>query len=186
MEKLKFETMDELIKAMYESACEGEVTTVVAHEELSVALTKALLADNKDLKIEIMDIDTFDYDSVYHVALYYIEEEDAFTLNVEKGVDEEIGRIYATDGYVLFADDVCNNIIEGMVSNKYADFYYDVFAFGKEDKMEETVYVYRDTKGNATGFVKSWTNSEGVSSYSFRSNNANKIREIAAELGIDI
>ena len=111
---------------------------------------------------------------------------DSLLFSVEDIYDYEKDKYMATDGYVLFHEDVNSKALIDMENNKYADITHDWFTIG-EDECDcdeccgccecdnDDTELTEDTHG----FTVSNSDENGYYSYSFYSTDKNLVAEMA-------
>lgn len=204
----RFENVYGLVQSVYEMLDEDEsVVSVVANKELTVEIMKEML-ESDNIILDFAEIDDRDYDREYLLSLYEDEDDDYWHISIEQIYDYENNRYFATDGYVLFHEDVNSKALTDMQSNKNAELSgYDWFIIGEDDceddcechsckrcdndtNESESTYVSRDKNGTPIGFQKTWyTKENGVdyySSYSHYTSDLDMLKEIAEEFGVNL
>lgn len=136
---LNFENSEDLVSYMFGNLDNKEhLITVITNKQLVIDVMKELIS-YKDVILDSCNID-FDeeYSSEYSVSLFDDVESDYWYVNVEKCYCHEKDIYFATEGYVLFHEDVNSKAQIDMQNNKYMPLRdYDWFTIGK-DKSEDT------------------------------------------------
>lgn len=134
---INFENVEALVSHMFDCVNAEDPVTVVANKDLAIGVMNELLNYN-NVALEIVDIDSFEYDKEYFVTLLYDEdEEDYWRVSVEKAYNDFHDQYFGTDGYVLFHEDINCKVFVDMQNNENVTMSrHDWFVIGEDDSFE--------------------------------------------------
>lgn len=136
---LNFENVEDLVSHMFANLDnEDNLVSVIANKQMIIDIMVELL-NYKNVIFESCELDyDEEYDREYIVSLFDDVESDNWHINVEKCYLPEKQKYVATDGYVLFHEDVNSKAMVDMQNNEYIPLgEHDWFAIG-EEKSENT------------------------------------------------
>ena len=134
---INFENVEALVSHMFDKVNAEDSVTVVADKDLAIGVMNKLLNYN-NIALEIVDIDSFEYDKEYFVTLLYDEDkEDYWRVSVEKAYNDFREQYFGTDGYVLFHEDINSKILVDIQNNENVEMSgHDWFIIGEDDSFE--------------------------------------------------
>ncbi len=139
MYMLNFENIEDLVSHMFANlGNENNLVSVIANKQMITDIMVELL-NYKNVILNSCDIDyEEEYDREYIVSLFDDAESDNWYVNVGKSYLPEKEKYVATEGYVLFHEDVNSKAMVDMQNNEYMPLgEHDWFAIG-EEKSENT------------------------------------------------
>lgn len=134
---INFENVEVLVSYMFDCVNTEDPVTVVVNKDLAIEVMTELL-DYNNVALELVDIDSFEYDKEYFVTLLYDEdEEDYWRVSVEKAYNDVREAYFGTDGYVLFHEDINSRILVDIQNNENVEMSgHDWFVIGEDDSFE--------------------------------------------------
>ena len=135
---LIFDNIEELVSNMFEEVESDKPVTVVANKDFIVNVMKEFLT-YKEVSLEVVEINDFDYDKEYSITLYYDDEADDnyWRIHIEAAYSEKLEKYFGIDGYVLFYEDVSSKAQIDIATNEFVgDCDYDFFVVGEDDSFE--------------------------------------------------
>lgn len=136
---INFENIEDLVAHMFEHLDnEDNLVSVIANKQIVTDIMVELLS-YKNVILNSCDIDyEEEYDREYIVSLFDDAESDNWYVNVEKCYLIEKDKYVATDGYVLFHEDVNSKAMIDMQNNEYAPLSeHDWFTI-EEEELDDT------------------------------------------------
>lgn len=149
---LNFENIEDLVSHMFANLDnENNLVSVIANKQMITDIMVELL-NYKNVILNSCDIDyEEEYDREYIVSLFDDVESDNWYVNVEKSYLPEKEKYVATEGYVLFHEDVNSKAMIDIQNNEYMSLEdYDWFTIG-EEKLEDINEDNNDVKTNLDG-----------------------------------
>lgn len=141
---LKFENVEDLVSHMFANlGNENNLVSVIANKQMITDIMVELL-NYKNVILNNCDIDyEEEYDREYIVSLFDDAESDNWYVNVGKSYLPEKEKYVATEGYVLFHEDVNSKAMVDMQNSK-------VFPLNDHDwfTVGETEFDETDEDGN--------------------------------------
>lgn len=135
---LNFENIEDLVSHMFENLDnEDNLVSVIANKQMTTDIMAELL-NYKSVILESCEIDyAEEYDREYIVSLFDDVESDYWYVNVEKCYLSEKEKYVATEGYVLFHEDVNSKALIDMQNNEYVSLgEHDWFTVGDPEDSE--------------------------------------------------
>lgn len=132
---LNFENIEDLVSHMFANlGNENNLVSVIANKQMITDIMVELL-NYKNVILNSCDIDyEEEYDREYIVSLFDDAESDNWHVNVEKCYLPEKQKYVATEGYVLFHEDVNSKALIDMQNNECMPLgEHDWFAIGNEE-----------------------------------------------------
>lgn len=132
---LNFENVEDLVFHMFANLDnEDNLVSVIANKQMIIDIMVELL-NYKNVILESCELDyDEEYDREYIVSLFDDVESDNWHINVEKCYLPEKQKYVATEGYVLFHEDVNSKAMVDMQNNEYMPLgEHDWFAIGNEE-----------------------------------------------------
>ena len=134
---LNFENIEDLVSHMFANLDnENNLASIITNKSMTTDIMVELL-NYKNVILNSCDIDyEEEYDREYIVSLFNDVESDNWYVNVEKSYLPEKEKYVATEGYVLFHEDVNSKAMVDMQNNEYMSLgEHDWFTIG-EEKLE--------------------------------------------------
>lgn len=131
---LNFENVEDLVSHMFANLDnEDNLVSVIANKQMIIDIMVELL-NYKNVILESCELDyDEEYDREYIVSLFDDVESDNWHINVEKCYLPEKQKYVATEGYVLFHEDVNSKAMVDMQNNEYMPLgEHDWFTIGNE------------------------------------------------------
>lgn len=134
---INFENVEALVSHMFDKVSAEDTISVVSDKDLAISVMKELL-NYKNVALEIVDIDSFEYDKEYLVTLLYDEDEKNYwRVSVEKAYNDVKEAYFGIDGYVLFHEDINSKILVDIQNNENVEMSgHDWFIIGDDDSFE--------------------------------------------------
>lgn len=134
---INFENVEALVSHMFDKVNAEDTVSVVSDNDLAISVMKELLNYN-NVALEIVDIDSFEYDKEYLVTLLYDEDEENYwRVSVEKAYNNVKEAYFGTGGYVLFHEDINSKILVDIQNNENVEMTgHDWFIIGDDDSFE--------------------------------------------------
>lgn len=132
---LNFENVEDLVSHMFDNLDnEDNLVSVIANKKMVTDIMAELL-NYKNVILESCELDyDEEYDKEYIVSLFDDVESDNWHVNVEKCYLPEKQKYVATEGYVLFHEDVNSKAMVDMQNNEYMPLgEHDWFTIGNEE-----------------------------------------------------
>ncbi len=132
---LNFENIENLVPHMFDNLDnEDNLVSVIANKKMVTDIMVELL-NYKNVILESCELDyDEEYDREYIVSLFDDVESDNWHINVEKCYLLEKQKYVATEGYVLFHEDVNSKALIDMQNNECMPLGdYDWFTIGNEE-----------------------------------------------------
>ena len=132
---LNFENIENLVPHMFDNLDnEDNLVSVIANKKMVTDIMVELL-NYKNVILESCELDyDEEYDREYIVSLFNDVESDNWHINVEKCYLLEKQKYVATEGYVLFHEDVNSKALIDMQNNECMPLGdYDWFTIGNEE-----------------------------------------------------
>lgn len=127
---LYFADMGDVIDYMADISEKAERVAFVSTYDNVIKIIKGII-NELDPVIEILDIDSYEYDREYVVDLSI--EDGIIKLSVCKTYNEDTGRYLASDGIVLIdQDNVRQKYVEDCKNNEHVDFVPKYFSIAEE------------------------------------------------------
>ena len=139
---LIFDDIEELVSHMFDEVEADKPVTVVADKDFIVEVMKEFLT-YKEVSLDVVEINDFNYDKEYSVTLYYDDEVDVdyWRICVEQSYSEELEKYFGIDGYVLFHEDVSSKAQIDITINEFTgDCDYEFFVVGEDDSFKSDEY----------------------------------------------
>lgn len=159
---LNFENIENLVSHMFDNLDnEDNLVSVIANKKMITDIMVELL-NYKNVLLNSCDIDyEEEYDREYIVSLFDDVESDNWYVNVEKSYLPEKEKYVATEGYVLFHEDVNSKAMIDMQNNEY-------MSLGKHDwfTVSEENLENADRNGEETELDEETDNKSPDSGYS--------------------
>ena len=152
MYMLNFENIEDLVSHMFANlGNENNLVSVIANKQMITDIMVKLL-NYKNVILNSCDIDyEEEYDREYIVSLFDDAESDNWYVNVGKSYLPEKEKYVATEGYVLFHEDVNSKAMVDMQNNEYMSLgEHDWFTIG-EEKLENINEDNNDVETNLDG-----------------------------------
>ena len=152
MYMLNFENIEDLVSHMFANLDnENNLVSVITNKSMTTDIMVELL-NYKNAILNSCDIDyEEEYDREYIVSLFDDAESDNWYVNVEKSYLPEKEKYVATEGYVLFHEDVNSKAMVDMQNNEYMSLgEHDWFTIG-EEKLENINEDNNDVETNLDG-----------------------------------
>ena len=152
MYMLNFENIEDLVSHMFANlGNENNLASVITNKSMTTDIMVELL-NYKNVILNSCDIDyEEEYDREYIVSLFNDVESDNWYVNVEKSYLPEKEKYVATEGYVLFHEDVNSKAMVDMQNNEYMSLgEHDWFTIG-EEKLENINEDNNDVETNLDG-----------------------------------
>ena len=152
MYMLNFENIEDLVSHMFANLDnENNLVSVITNKSMTTDIMVELL-NYKNAILNSCDIDyEEEYDREYIVSLFDDAESDNWYVNVGKSYLPEKEKYVATEGYVLFHEDVNSKAMVDMKNNEYIPLGdYDWFTIG-EEKLEDINEDNNDVETNLDG-----------------------------------
>lgn len=133
---LSFESIEDLVSHMFENLDnKNNLVSVIANKQMVTDIMIELL-NYKNVILNSCEIDyEEEYDREYIVSLFDDIESDNWYVNVEKCYLTEKDKYVATEGYILFHEDVNSKAIIDMQNNEYVLLgIHDWFTIGNDGK----------------------------------------------------
>lgn len=128
-EMLKFSNIHVLIKYMFDVINEeSDDVSVIASQKIITDIMAELLTYDFVI-LDSCEIN-FEYDREYLLSMFFDEDDKKYHFIIEEIYDYERDVYFATDGCVLFHEDVSSNALIDMTRNEFVDFYYKWFVLG--------------------------------------------------------
>lgn len=146
---LNFENIEDLVSHMFANLDnENNLASIITNKSMTTDIMVELL-NYKNVILNSCDIDYEEkYDREYIVSLFDDVESDNWYVNVEKSYLPEKEKYVATEGYVLFHEDVNSKAMVDMQNNEYMSLgEHDWFTIGKE-KLENINEDNNDVETN--------------------------------------
>lgn len=117
---LNFENIEDLVSHMFANLDnENNLVSVIANKHITTGIMVELL-NYKNVFLDSCEIDyEEEYDKEYIVSLFDDVESDSWYVNVEKCYLPEKQKYVATEGYVLFHEEVNSKALIDMQNNEY-------------------------------------------------------------------
>ena len=135
MYMLNFENIEDLVSHMFANlGNENNLVSVIANKQMITDIMVELL-NYKNVILNSCDIDyEEEYDREYIVSLFDDAESDNWYVNVGKSYLPEKEKYVATEGYVLFHEDVNSKAMVDMQNDEYMPLgEHDWFTIGNEE-----------------------------------------------------
>ena len=149
---LNFKNIENLVSHMFDNLDnEDNLVSVITNKSMTTDILVELL-NYKNVILNSCDIDyEEEYDREYIVSLFDDAESDNWYVNVGKSYLPEKEKYVATEGYVLFHEDVNSKAMVDMKNNEYIPLGdYDWFTIG-EEKLEDINEDNNDVETNLDG-----------------------------------
>lgn len=149
---LNFENIEDLVSHMFANLDnENNLVSVITNKSMTTDIMVELL-NYKNAILNSCDIDyEEEYDREYIVSLFDDAESDNWYVNVGKSYLPEKEKYVATEGYVLFHEDVNSKAMVDMQNNEYMSLgEHDWFTIG-EEKLENINEDNNDVETNLDG-----------------------------------
>lgn len=146
---LNFENFEDLVSYMFANLDNGNnLVSIIANKHMTTNIMVELL-NYKNVFLDSCEIDyEEEYDKEYIVSLFDDVESENWHVNVEKCYLPEMKKYVATEGYVLFHEDVNSKALIDMQNNEYMPLGdHNWFTIGEEES-ENTDEGGWDEEGN--------------------------------------
>lgn len=197
-----FNNVEDLTDYMFKKINGEAPVSVVADKELSATIMKELL-NYDDVNLVYVDINSWEYDKEYIVTLCRDCDEGYWSMSIEPMYHYDCNEYFATDGYILFHEDVSSKALIDVQNNMYVKVLgYDWFVIGEDEdeyncddyniseqyscSHSKNVEYSEENDGDWNGF--SFTKTDGDSCISFTMHTTEKvdkndIRSLLKEFG---
>ena len=132
---LNFENIEDLVSHMFANLDnENNLVSIIANKHMTTNIMVELL-NYKNVFLDSCEIDyEAEYDKEYIVSLFDDVESENWHVNVEKCYLPEKEKYVATEGYVLFHEDVNSKALIDMQNNEYMPLGdHNWFTIGEEE-----------------------------------------------------
>lgn len=143
---LNFGNIEDLVSHMFETLDNNaNLVSVIANKQMTIDIMAELL-NYKNLILESCELDyEEEYDREYIVSLFDDTESENWYVNVEKCYLFEKEKYVATEGYVLFHEDVNSKAMIDMQNNEYMPLgEHEWFTIGEEESEDTDNDVTED------------------------------------------
>ncbi len=139
----RFTDIEDLALYMFDKGQEEEMVSVVADENIIIALMKELL-EYDNVILDMCDINNIEYDKEYILSLYG-DDENFWHFEIDPAYNYDKEKYFGTDGFVLFYEDVPSTALVDMQNNKDVEMSgYEIFSIDEVDEFDEDDEVDED------------------------------------------